>query len=52
MEIDYPSVMDKGNRIQRMNMEMNIGIIASRIDTIRDDKLVLSKREVTRNGKN
>ena len=51
IEKDYQSIMDNVNRIQRRKKEMNNGIIASRIDTIKDDKLILSKREVTRNGK-
>jgi hypothetical protein len=52
IEKDYQSRMDNVNRIQRRKKEMNNGIIASRIDTIKDDKLILSKREVTRNEKN
>ena len=52
IEKDCQSIMDNVNRIQRRKKEMNNGIITSRIDTIKDDKLILSKREVTRNGKN
>ena len=52
IEKDYQSRMDNVDRIQRRKKEMNNGIIASRIDTIKDDKLILSKREVTKNGKN
>lgn len=41
IEKDYSGEIDKVNRIQRREKEMNNGIIASRIDTIKDDKLIL-----------
>jgi hypothetical protein len=52
MDKDSQCEMDEANRIQRRREEMNIWIIASLIDMIKEDKLILSKRVVTRNEKN
>jgi hypothetical protein len=52
MDKDSQCEMDEANRIQRRREEMNIWIIASLIDMSKEDKLILSKRVVTRNEKN